>query len=383
MPFFHKHLLISFQGIGKLVFSLFCSMLFGLSSYAYASDLILDIADKIHKYHISRPPRQAIPVESASSINAFLKSLDPHSKYLTQNEYRMFRIKPTGDHCGIGAEVSRDRQHIVLIPIQNGAAYKAGINQRQYLKSIDGRSTQFMAMDEIKGAILGPKGTVVNLGISNYFSGMYRDVAVTRRRFVPPSVELMIEQGAEYLRILQFIARRTTPRLRVSIRHLIQKDQPIILDLRDSLGGDLHEAIDALSLFLPAGTLICNIEDNQGENRLFYALPDRQIVFGKVLILVGPSTASAAELFVSVLKHYGRAVAIGQKTYGKCTSQKYFELSDGSALKLTNLKIYYPDGKHCDGFGLKPDISVTENVLYNTKKLISQGIKELQFKKRL
>jgi carboxyl-terminal processing protease len=89
-------------------------------------------------------------------------------------------------------------------------------------------------------------------------------------------------------------------------------------------------------------------------------------------------TASAAELFVAVLTHYSKAIVIGQRTHGKCTSQKYVELPDGSALKLTNLKIYYPDGAHCNGLGRRPGIRVADRDLFRTGKLISEGLKKLQ-----
>lgn len=363
-----------FQFIGCLVLSAVYGAVCWFPSSACADDLMQDIAETIHKNHISRPPKQVILAKSINGINEFLKTLDPHSKYLTEEESRRLNMNEAAGHCGIGAEVSRDKKGVVLIPIQDGPAYKAGIHQRQYLKRINGRATLDMNVDEIKSAVLGPKGSAVGLGISNYHNGSYREVMVTRERFVSPSVEVVAEGNMEYIRILKFIARRTVARLRVSIRYMIQKGQPIILDLRDSSGGDLYEAIDALSLFLPAGTPTGSVEDSEGEKRFFYALPDQQIVYTGVLILVGPMTASASELFVSVLRHYARAVIIGQRTYGKCTSQRYFKMRDGSALKLTNLKLYYPDGQHCDGIGVLPHIKVPDKELYQTGRLISKGL---------
>ena len=366
----------SFQWIGWLFFSVACSTIFWFPSIAFADELLHEIAETIHKNHISRPPKSVILTKPIKGINKFIQTLDPHSRYLSKEEYRRFKADEAGGHCGIGAEVSLDKKGFVLIPIQGGPANKAGIHQRQYLKSVNGRMTQDMNLGEIKSAVYGPKGSTVSLGISNYHSGKYREVMIPRERFVSPSVEVISGTNMEYIRILQFIARRTVARLRVSIKNMIQKGQPIILDFRDSSGGDLYEAIDALSLFLPQGTRIGSVENSEGENRLFYALPNQQVVYARVLTLVGPMTASAAELFVSVLKHYARTMIIGQKTYGKCTSQKYFKMRDGSALKLTNLKINYPDGKHCNGVGVIPDINATDKELYQTDKLISEGLRK-------
>jgi carboxyl-terminal processing protease len=198
---------------------------------------------------------------------------------------------------------------------------------------------------------------------------------VVREAFTPPSVEIMAESNIEYLRIRRFIAHRTVANLSVAIRRMKKKAIRLILDLRDSTGGDLYEALDAVSLFLPGGRFIGKVVDGLGNERRFYSLPDQQIVFDRTLVLVGPHTASAAELFLAALKHYSRVVVAGQRTFGKCTSQKFVELSDGSALKLTNLKVFFPSGDFCNGVGLEPHIPVTDDELYQTPELVSKGIR--------
>lgn len=334
-----------------------------------------EVADAVHEHHFKRPPKEAVLAVSIDRINEFLKTLDPHSKYLTAEAYRKIKQNENEGYNGIGAEVARNKHGIVLVPFSGGPAYHSGIRERQYLMAINGHKTDGMDINEVGNLLAGPQGSTVSLQVSPYQGGASQDVKVFRERFTPPSVEVISESNIEYLRIRRFIAHRTVSSLTVAIRRMKEKKLRLILDLRDSTGGDLYEALDAASLFLPGGRFIGKVMDGSGNERHFYSLPDQHLVFDRTLALVGPNTASAAELFLAALKHYSRVVVVGQRTYGKCTSQKYIELSDGSALKLTNLKIFFPSGDFCNGLGLEPDIPVTDGELYQTTKLVSKGIK--------
>ena len=115
-----------------------------------------------------------------------------------------------------------------------------------------------------------------------------------------------------------------------------------------------------------------------GKSQDYYSLPGRPLPVKALLVLIGPATASAAEIFLAALTHYTHAVLVGQKTFGKCTSQTYIKLSDGSALKLTNLKILNPRREFCNGQGLTPDVAVTDEELYKTATLISNGILKMR-----
>lgn len=355
-----------------------CIFVFWLPSQINAQGIMQEVAEAVHKYHISQPPVATVLAVSIEGLNEFLQTLDPHSKYLTAEAYLKIKQIEKEGYNGIGAEVARNKHGIVLIPFYGGPVYRSGIRERQYLMAINGHKTEGMDLNEVGRLLAGPQGSTVTLGVSPYQGSAYQDVMLFRERFTPPSVEVITESKLEYLRIRHFTSHRTVPSLTVAIKRMKAKGLPVILDLRDSTGGDLHEALDAVSLFLPGGKPIGKVTGNSGNEQFFYSLPDQQLLSDRILVLVGPTTASAAELFLAGLKHYSRAVVIGQRTYGKCTSQKYIELSDGSAVKLTNLRIFYPSGEFCNGAGLIPDILVTDRELFQTTRLISEGIKELQ-----
>jgi carboxyl-terminal processing protease len=341
-----------------------------------ASNIVEEIAEAIHHHHISRPPMEAALSVPLERMNAYLRSLDPYSLYIPADEYQRRKQIEKEGYQGIGAELTRNDCGIVIIPYQGGPAYRAGIRERHYLSAVNGYTIDSMDLKEAAWLLTGAPGSRVNVRVSPFLGGRNREVIVVREKFITPSVESITESFGTYLRIRSFRERSTVSSLKSVIRQRQAQGFPVILDLRDAQGRDFHEALDAISLFIPEGQCIAKVVGGSGVERLFYSLPYQQLVFRKIIILVGPSTASAAEVFASALRHYSRATLVGQKTYGKCTSQMIIELSDGSALKLTNLKIIYPSGEFCNGIGLTPDIEVSDEELYQTKKLIDRGDKQ-------
>lgn len=349
------------------------------STPAAGADILMEeIADAVLAHDIAPPEREQLLRGSLEDIDELLKSFDPHAEYLSAAQYRAHKAGNRQGHSGIGAELSRQGGGIVVIPFQDGPAYRAGVRQRHYLKAIDGRSVRGRALDEVGDWVSGPPGSTVTLTIAQSPDGPGREVAVQRGAFRPRSVELVRDSGVPYLRIRDFVAHDTAVSLKVALKRLKEQGQPVILDLRDCSGGDLHEALDAASLFLPAGKILARLVSRSGSEQILRSLPARRIVTDPILLLVGPDTASSAEVFAGALQHYLRALAVGSSTYGKCTSQTFVELSDGSALKLTNLKIFSPSGRFCDGEGIRPHLQVAEDALYPTADLIAQGLARLR-----
>lgn len=343
------------------------------------SDAILqEITTAIQKYYLNPPPREAVLQISPQNINDFLKALDPHSRYLTADEHRLQREEDRNAYSGIGVEIARNEHRFLMIPFTNGPAYKAGIKHRQYLLAVDGQITHGMSLNEVGRLLAGPADSTVALRLAPTSSGESRDITLVRELFTPPSVEVMMDSNRPYVRIRNFIAHETRAALKVAVKHMKEGGLPVILDLRDCLGGDLHEALDAASLFLPAVRVLATVVDNAGQARSFLSLANQRVVTEKILVLVGSDTASSAEVFAAALQYYRQALLVGQRTRGKWTSQTCIELSDGSALKLTNLKILDRTRAFRDGQGLLPDIAVTEGEVFETTRLITKGLEEVR-----
>ena len=337
-------------------------------------EILRRIAEAVHENHVRRPPQRDVLALSLDQVDAYLKRLDPHSAYLSADEYLRQKDAERNGYPGIGVELAMDARGIVLIPFSNGPAHRAGVTTRTHLLGVNGTAIAGLDLQQVGHLLTGAEGSPVRLSLAQPDALPPHEVVVTREHFRPPSVEVARSHGSPYLNIRRFIAHETTAALRVALRRGLNGAGPLVLDLRDCTGGDLHESMDAASLFLPSGKLLASIVDGSGTEQRFYSLPEERVFDRPVLVLVGPSTASAAEVFAFALRYYREAKLIGQPTYGKCSSQTYVELPDGSALRLTNRRIVYPNGESCAGKGLAPDLMVPESEIYDTDRLIERGM---------
>ncbi|MCK5719303.1 MAG: hypothetical protein KAH84_05050 [Thiomargarita sp.] len=343
-------------------------------------NVLKEIAAVISEKHLDKPKLKASFATFPKAINAYLQSLDPYSKYLTVEEYKFFKEQKSKVYVGIGASIRKDKQSILIIPFAQSPAFKAGIKTPHILHTVNGVSVESMTINRIKTLIKGFENTFITLETYRLFDDKQsiRKTTLKRKKYHLNSIhQLSDDNYIPYIRINKFVSRKTLSKLKSSLQLFKGNGSAIILDLRETTGGDLYETFDCLSLFLPAGELLATTVNNQGHKRNFNSLPNNQIIKEKILLLVSPRTASSAEIFAKALQYHKKALLIGQETYGKCLSQTYIEISDGSALKLTNLKIIYPDNKFCNGNGLVPDIIVDDKQLYETHTLISKGERQL------
>jgi len=333
----------------------------------YAIELIEEIAQAIHTYHFNKPPKSDILNLSISDLNGYLATLDSYSKYLSPSQNRKRKRK---NYIGIGAQIVRlQSKKTVLVPYKKGAAFRAGIRSLAILKTINHTPTHIITLPTMKKLFKGEAGSPVKLTVTFVDSNITKTFSVIRRLFKSPSVELIKGSSVPYIRIYKFVEHETESYLAVFLEELVKRGYPLIIDLRFSIGGDFYEALDSASLFVPPNKLLATLVDANSKTPL-YSLNRQKIVSDKLLVLVSPITASSAEVFAGALQHYKRGVLIGKKTYGKCTSQSYINLSNGGALLLTRYRLLDPEGEFCEGAGLQPDISV-ENFL-NTELLISR-----------
>lgn len=314
-----------------------------------AYDLLEEISEIISNQHIDKPAKQDFSTVIPNAVNNYLQAIDPYSKYLTATEYERLKDK---SYIGIGAKLIMSEQGVLILPFYQGPAFKAGIKKPVLLLSVNGLSIQTMNISNILNLFKENDKIVLETLVDE----IPHISTIIRQPYVLPSVQV-INSKITYIRINKFIARKTSSELKKVLK------QYSIIDLRESTGGDLYEMLDSLSLFLPPAKLIATTVNNKGKTRNYYSIPNQSVI-DKIILLVGPRTASSAEIFAKALQYYQHAVLVGQKTYGKCVSQTYIKLEDGSALKLTNLKIFYPDGTFCNGKGLIPDVLLNDRQLY-------------------
>ena len=318
------------------------------------------------------PPSQAA-LETLDEVGlpTFLAQFDPYARYFPAREYQS-PMSGREAWIGIGAELVARGGEIFLSVYRGGAADKAGVPDRSRLREVDGRGVAGLDAQAVASLLKGAEDTVVRLTLARP-GGESFDVRVVREAFKPLDVEPVPPGDRQVLRVRDFVAGLTRPALQATIDFLARKgatrNELLIIDLRDSGGGDLYEAFDMAGMFLPAGTLLGTIQ-GRGEGSREVRAPSGEKYSMPLALIVGPDTASSAEIFAGALHQQGRATLVGQRTYGKCSSQTDARLSDGSVLRYTNRDVLLPDGSSCSGAGLVPDREVSGAELMDLAGLV-------------
>ena len=306
------------------------------------------------------PASSALDALDEAGLAAFLERLDPYARYFPAREYQS-PVSGREAWIGIGAELVVRGDGIFLSVYRGGAADTAGVPDRSRLLAVDGTTVAGLDAQAVAGLLKGEEDTVVHLTLARSGGDGY-DVRVVREAFKPLDVEPVPPGDRQVLRIREFVGGMTRPALQATIDFLARKGTArnglLIIDLRDSGGGDLYEAFDMAGMFLPAGTLLGTIQ-GRGEGSREVRAPSGEKYSMPLALIVGPDTASSAEIFAGALHQQGRATLVGQRTYGKCSSQTDARLSDGSVLRYTNGDVLLPGGSSCSGAGLAPDREVS------------------------
>ncbi len=295
-----------------------------------------------------------------SAIDGMLNSLDPHSAFLSPEDYKEMQVDTRGEFGGLGIQISmKDNILTVIAPIEDTPAWSAGIKAGDKIVKIDGEPTKDMTIQEAVNKMRGPKGTQVTISIFREGWKEAKDFSITRDIIKIKSVKSdTIEDTVGYVKITQF-QERTASDLDKTLKKL-QKEgvTSLVLDLRNNPGGLLNSAVDVSGKFLPPGRLVVYIKSRDG-SKIEYRTSERGQTFEMpMVVLVNYGSASASEIVAGALKDWKRAVVLGEQTFGKGSVQSVVPLSDGSGLRLTTARYYTPSGTSIQSTGIIPDITV-------------------------
>jgi carboxyl-terminal processing protease len=266
-----------------------------------------------------------------------------------------------GSFGGIGVTMRRNAQgDLVLTPLPDSPALKVGVEDGDVLISVDGKPiTPTMSYDDVAAVVRGQVGTQVKIMVQRAGQSEPIVFAITREVIETPSVSSRILQGSPqigYLAIDRF-TERTGDEVQSALKDLKQKGaRQIVFDLRDNGGGLLDSAVDVASQFIGDGVVLYEKQKGQDE-RTFRVKPGGLATDMPIVVLVNPATASASEIVAGALRDRGRAILIGEQTYGKGSVQHIYDLNDGSSLHVTAAEWFTPDRHQLTGNGLKPDIA--------------------------
>jgi len=321
--------------------------------------LFNEVFDMVKKNYVDE-------VDSATlirgAINGMIRTLDPHSSFMTPELYKELEVETEGQFGGIGIEITILKDILTVVsPIEDTPAFNAGVKSGDQIIKIDGKSTKDITIMEAVKKLRGPKDTKVTITIMRENMSKPKDIVLTRAIIQIKSVKSKIfEDNIGYIRIASF-NERTADDLRKALREISEKPQPmkgLVLDLRNDPGGLLIQAIEVSDMFLKSGIIVSTRGRTKNMETTAMAKNDGDEISCPIVVLVNEGTASAAEIVAGALQDNSRALIIGAQTFGKASVQTVISLEDGSALKLTTARYYTPKGRSIQAEGIKPDIVV-------------------------
>jgi carboxyl-terminal processing protease len=287
---------------------------------------------------------------------------DPYTEYLSEEENKEFNEQLSGSFEGIGAELNKDGNTIVIIaPIEGFPADRAGLKAKDIISKINDESAYDISTTEAVKRIRGQKGTTVKLDIIR--DGRPLHFEIVREQISTPSVKW--EVNADNIGVISIsrYGEDTAPLSRQAAEELKAKNvRGVVLDLRGNPGGLVNAAVSLSSLWLPSGKTILQ-EKRDGKVVKTYDATGRAVLEGvPTVVLVDEGSASASEITAGALKDNGAATITGTTSYGKGSVQELRPLRDGGVLKVTIARWYTPAGRNIDKEGIEPDqkVEITE-----------------------
>lgn len=302
-----------------------------------------------------------------TAINGMLNTLDPHSVLLSPEVYKEMQTQTGGKFGGLGIVIGiRDGGLTVISPIDDTPAARAGIKAGDKIIRIEDESTVNMSLTDAVSKLRGDPDTKVAIWVTRKGWQDPKKIVITRAIIKIQSVESeLLSSKVGYVKIKNFQANTFTD-LRSQLEALHKKSgglNGLVLDLRNNPGGLLDQAIKVSDTFLSDGTIVSTVGygnklRDENKARRYNTEPEYPIV-----VLVDPGSASASEIVSGALKNHNRAIIVGDTTFGKGSVQVIYELSDGSALKLTIAQYLTPGEISIQSVGIIPDIQVVPVVI--------------------
>ncbi len=284
-----------------------------------------------------------------SGIHGMLRTLDPHTGFLSPQAHSQMRERQQASFYGLGILVGlRNGRLTVITPIEGTPASRLGIRAGDIIDTIEGASTAKMTIDEAVGKLKGPKGTEVQITILRIGLPDPLPVTVVRAEIPQTTVRYayMIEPGTGYISISDF-ARSTGDEVERAIEKLRGEGmQRLLLDLRNNGGGLLDQAISVSDQFLAGGAAIVETRGRIRDAEQAFRAAGNHSPFGQPLVvLVNSGTASASEIVSGAIQDHDIGLVVGTPTWGKGLVQTVYSLSYGAGLALTTAKYYTPSGR--------------------------------------
>ncbi len=314
-----------------------------------------------------------------SAMDGMLSSLDPHSEFLTAEEYKEMNEHTNGEFGGLGMVVTKGKMGVMVInPIDDTPAFKAKIQSGDYITHIDDEQISELSLSEAVKRLKGKPGTKIKLTI--FREGEREPLKMTLKRAVikVDSVKTKLKRDGKigYIRMSIFDSN-TDKLLKKGIAKLQKKEKDSIkgyvLDLRNNSGGLLPQAIAVVDAFITSGEIVSTRPRDKEKAKSYFAENNRNAIEGDLLegaplvVLINQGSASASEIVAGALQDYNRAIIVGVKSYGKGSVQSLIQVTDETAVRMTTSRYYLPSGRSIQAKGITPDVEVKHAKIEESK----------------
>ena len=327
--------LVAFRGPGDHYFAI-----------AKNLDIFATLFKEVNTYYVDEVnPNKLVKV----GIDAMLKSLDPYTNYIPEDDIEDYRTMTTGQYGGIGAIIGkRNGRNMVLMPYRGFPADKGGLKIGDEIVKIDDVDVVGKSVDEISKLLKGQANTELTVVIKRFGQEYEMPVTVNRERITVNNVPYsgMVTEDIGYIKLSNFTtgAGREVENALKKLKE--EGAKKIVFDVRDNPGGLLSESVNVSNTFIPKGSEVVSTKGKVKDwNKTYRALDAPVDTDIPLVVLTSSRSASAAEIVSGVLQDYDRAVLVGEKTFGKGLVQATRPLTYNSQLKVTTAKYYTPSGR--------------------------------------
>ncbi len=353
-----------------------------LSSATEPAHRYLDYFHRVYQLILTEYVDEVSPREMFfGAIRGMIGALnDPFSRFLDEKSFDELKEMTTGKFQGVGIEITVDEGRVVVVtPIDDSPAMRAGILSGDVITKIDDKPVNGMKMEKIVSLIRGlPKSTVkIQIHREGFEEPFEFDLERAPVKITSVEYDIIKGKNVGYLKIKNFGSETTRDVTRALKAFKEKKIDRIIIDVRNNPGGLLQSSIEISELLLDRGKTIVSTRGKEGSGRVeVFRSQSEPIYRGSLLVLVNNGSASASEILSGAIRDNGRGKLLGEKTFGKGSVQKSFNLDDDVGVAITVAKYYTPSGELIHKKGIKPDIAVDQEKLSENDMKSMKAVKD-------
>ncbi len=300
------------------------------------------------------------------AVKGMLLTLDPHSGYLGKDFYKELQVETKGKFGGLGIEITvKNGLLTVVAPIEDSPAMRAGVKPGDQIIKIEDQFTKDLSLIDAVKKLRGPKGTPVTVSVHRDGYRELIPITVIRDVIRVKSVRSReLEDGFGYVRLAQF-QEGSAKEFVKAIDTMKEKAEDkklrgLVVDLRNNPGGLLNQAVRVSDIFLKDGIIVYTEGRLESQRQKYFAHDEGTEADFPVIVLINGGSASASEIVAGALQDHGRAVILGEQSFGKGSVQTILPMERGDALRLTTALYYTKSGRSIQAEGVTPDITVSD-----------------------